>query len=515
MTLRICIVVLYFLALTPVAESQVLTSRDLLEQQDRWSDWATEKHKILVTGRYAGRSDSRLRLQKLKIVFVPERGIEIPDRLGIATPLSVSGYFVEGGDKPRFRVTSLTIEPTDRYRLSQRLQKISDSDPEACYQLANQYELLAQFYSDQQLQSDVEHSRISTFDAQRKRHRNEAKALWSLVDPGPGFDVAEEVQQHIRFEVFCVRAASKSGATVMKELKKYLPGWQTPAPAVPAALQAAFENDRVMVYGKADVVERRQLERLLYRQIRLKELQSQFKPDGSNGLTVAASVANDLPEETTAIRHLESTWANYRLRDIQKLKRRQLDEGIVLLRRIERQDDASEAANKWLRHQESDSRNQGSDGLLRLADDFLHASTKWRLPGQRSQGIQYLKRAWTSASKNSPQLALEIEQRLVQLGFARLNNRWMTSGESENLPQNDIERAKKKQGIDRGMSSSQVETLLGVPTRRIRMASSTYVEDLWVYGDRRGSRFLVRLRRPRTSPNHSAKVIEYLQISGL
>lgn len=515
MSRRVEIVILSVLMLAPLASAEVFTSRVLLQQQDQWNDWATEEQKVLLTGRYEGRSGSRLRLQKLEILFFPERGVFVPERIRFGTPLSISGYFVGGTRKPEFRMTRLTIEPSDLERLNQRLPKIPESDPQARYQLANRYDAIAKFYADRELQSAVDRCRIATFEAQRRRHRDDAKALWNLIDPGPGFEVAENVRQLVRFQALCVRAAGKTDSTLIKNLKQYLPGWNAPAPKVASDLVTAFEHDRVVAYENADEPERLQLERLLYRQLRRQELRSQLKSDGSNALVVSTEVAADLPEETTVIRQLESTWADYRLKNIERLRRRQVDEVIALLRRIERPDDVVPAANKWLGKQEFDFRDRGSDGQLRLADDFLHASGQWGLAEQRERGIEYLKRAWTTASKESTELASEIEQRLARLGFKRLHRRWLTDSDLENLPAGDIEMAQQKGIVVPGMSSNQVEAIMGLPARRIRMATSTSVEDFWVYGERRSSRILVRMKRPRANSEDSTTVVEVVQISGL
>ncbi|MEO2033735.1 MAG: hypothetical protein ABGZ35_16785, partial [Planctomycetaceae bacterium] len=146
MSRRVEIVILSVLMLAPLASAEVFTSRVLLQQQDQWNDWATKEQKILLTGRYEGRSGSRLRLQKLEILFFPESGVFVPEQIRFGTPLSISGYFVGGTRKPEFRMTRLTIEPSDLERLNQRLQKIPESDPKARYQLANRYDAIAKFY---------------------------------------------------------------------------------------------------------------------------------------------------------------------------------------------------------------------------------------------------------------------------------------------------------------------------------------------------------------------------------
>ena len=515
MKFRMTVLTAAILAVPLTVHAEILSAPQLSQQQDRWSDWEAEKRKIQLTGRYAGRSARRLRLRKLQIHFAPERGVLIPERIGMGTRLSISGYFVRTSDTPEFRMTRLAIEPPDLERLNQRVRRMAETDSQARYRLADRYAKIAEFYQDRALQDAVEHCRMSTFEKQREINRYDPDTLWKLVDPGPGFEVAARIQQHIRFEVFCLRAARKSDPKLLQDLKKHLPGSNQPAPDVSEQLRNAFEKDRVTTYGRADEADRRLLERLLYRQRRLQQLRDVLKPDGSNALTVSVRVAAELPDETDVIRDLESTWASHRLEHVRSLQRRQLDELVVLLGRVDRQDDAVMAVNTWLGRQEIDSRAQGVEGQLRLADDFLHTWSRWKDPAHRERGIEYLKRAWTAASKESVELASEISQRLNHLGLTRLHNRWMTQEDLQSLPPDDIELAERRKRVVSGMSMPQVESILGVPTRRLRMAASTYVEDVWIYGERRASRILVRMRRPRTDADNSARVIEMIQVSGL
>ncbi|MCH2201916.1 MAG: hypothetical protein MK102_08095 [Fuerstiella sp.] len=510
------IAAIYMVVVVPVvaARADVMTAMSLLQSQERWKVWAAEEKKIQVTGRYWGRTASQIRMQKLDIVFIPEKGVRVPERIRLGTPLAVSGYFVNGKRRPQFLMTGLIIEPSDVEQMEQQLKKIPETKAKARYNLANDYDVIATFYSDRELQAAVERCRTMTFDSQRQRHQNDPEALWTLVDPGPGIEISQQIQQDIRFRVFCLRAADDSDLSVLEDLKGDLKGWNIPAQTINESLLSAFEANQSLAYEKADEPQRRQLERLLYRQVRLREFRSTLKTDNSNALTVAVNVYEELPEEITAIRMLKSAGADYRLKDIRNLKRRQLDATIDLLCEIGRDEDAQKAAKTWLDKQESVVRTDRLDGQLRLAGDFLHASTQWNLSEYKKWGIEYLKRAWTSASHESPIVAKEIEQRLEQLGFTRLHQRWHISDDLEQLPQSDIELALREERIVRGMSSAQVEGILGSPTRRIRMASLSSIEDVWVYGERWSSRMIVRFRRPTANSDDSAKVIGIRQIRG-
>jgi hypothetical protein len=502
------------MSLATVAHAEELSSQQILEQQDQWSKWADAGDTVHLTGRYRSRAGTRLQLQKLAILFTPERGIIIPDRLKIGTRLAISGHFVKGARKTEFRMTRLLVELSDYESLSLTLKKTPETDSATRYQLANQFEVIARFFNDKELQAAVDRCRTSTFAAQRKQHWKDADSLWKLVDPGPGFEISEKTLQDLRFEVLCLRANRKIDVPLIEDLKPHCSGWNIPVPVVEESIQEAFANNRTAAYAAADEPVRRQLERLLYRQLRLRQLLDTAKSDSSNALRVSAIVSQELPEEVVETQRLESAWADYRLKGVEQLKRRELDDLVTLLHRIERADDASPALDAWLKKQEFGFRDRGVEGQLRVANEYLHAWGKWKLPRHQQQGIEYLKRAWTTASRESPESQPEIEERLEHMGIVRMHKRWMTNDDVKHLPANDTERAERAGKVVPGMSLDQVRSILGMPSRRIRMATSRYIEDVWVYGERHTSRLTVRLRRSRTSNDDSATVIVVMLVSG-
>lgn len=514
--LLFCVTLVVALCQATPVRSQELTTPQLLEQKAQWKQWVSDQHKIQLTGRYKGRAADRLQLQKLNISFVPEQGITIPSRVvRPGTRVSISGYFVKDGRRPEFRMTRLAIESSDYERMLEELLKLPEDQSAARYELADRYQAVATFFEDPQLHAEVDRCRLVTFAAQREKFSQNPDALWKLVDPGPGFTVDEGIRQHIRFEVLALKGEQRIDAELRGAIGEHLPGWNKVNPEVPPELQAAFAADRRAAYGEAEDAERRQLERLLYRDLRLKELRGTIRADDSNALQVSLTVAKELPEEQEAVREMESAWADYRLQNIEKLRRRDLDEVVALLRRIDREEDGAGSVDKWLAAQEERFRREGYQGQSRLADEFLHAWMRWKKVSHRDQGIEYLKRAWDLASSDAPEAVAEFEQRLKNLGFTRLHERWMTDEEVKSLPKDDTELALKEGRVVEGMLLPQVRAIMGAPTRRMRLVSTQHVEEVWVYGERHASRIVFRLRRQISQPEESATVIERMQVVGI
>ena len=82
-------------------------------------------------------------------------------------------------------------------------------------------------------------------------------------------------------------------------------GWDDRQRAIPAGLQEAFVKNAGAAWAAASVAERRLLQRQLYVQLRLRDLQRQLKADGSNGLELARQVREELPTEQQAAAELE------------------------------------------------------------------------------------------------------------------------------------------------------------------------------------------------------------------
>ncbi len=512
--LRPAIGALLALSIAATAQCAELGVPQLLEQQEKWAEWVESEHKVQLTGRFKGRAANRLALQKLNIAFFPERGIVIPDRLPLGARLSLSGYFTKTDPKPEFRVTHLTREPSDYEQLHQKMESLELTEAATRYQLADRYEPIAEFYEDTSLEKLISECRTSTFDAQLDQYRRDPDALWKLVEPGPSFEVPEDTLQAVRFQVFVLRSRRQSDPALLDDIRRHLPGWQTPVDA-PVQLPSDSSRDLIAAYTDADAAKRRQLERLLYRRLRLPQLLATVKADRSNALEVARATRQELSEEVDTIRSMESDWADHQLRGVRQLKRQELDRLVTLLQQIERPADASRALSQWLERQVEQFRNRGYEWQLRLADEFLHASTRWKNPAHQEEGIEYLKRAWTMASKEAPGAIAEIEERLGHFGIYHLNGRWMTSEQIERLPPESAVRAEREGHVVAGMTMEQARRILGAPTRRIRMASTRYVEDVWIYGERGTSRTIIRLRRRTTNPDDSATVTEVRQVSGI
>jgi|GEM_PF-3543229 len=508
-----CIILTFLLtfALCQSSRAEVLTTQQLIENQDQWMEWAAVEKSLQITGRYRGTLGTTIQLQRLKLNLVPERGLLVQDRIRTGDRLVVLGRFALDGKNVEFRMSRCDVRKADQDEFLEELSALAPSDAVARYQVIHRYLDIAEFFGDRQLKLRVLRNREQTLDRQRQEAHDKPDELWKLIDPGPGFDPGKSKKQELLFQIAWLKSRQSANSEALQFIRTHLPGWEEQNFTLPQAMLKAMAEDAVASYGGADELHRRQMERLLYRSAKLKQIKSTLKADGSNAETIAQTILKELPEETEAAREMESVWADYRIGQVESMPRSQLVALTGLLIRLDRSEDLNTAVDRWLQQQVSRFEGSGLEGQVRIAEEHLYAWDRWKQEAYRKLGIEYFKKGWAIAERESPADAREIEQRLENFGWTRLHDRWLTDEEVKNLPATDIELAAREGRVVRGMSPAQVRVIHGAPTRRIRMASSQYVEELWMFGERRTSRLTVHLRRAKGATEDAATVIAIFQ----
>jgi hypothetical protein len=502
-------------ASAPQARAQPMTARAMLEQQDQWTQWADQERKLQLTARFEGRSSRNFRVYRLPIVFVPARNGELPQRMQSGQRLNISGRLRQSGNEFEFHISRLDIQQTDRDWLADQVLTVPDDKPELLYPLADEFALIAEFYSDQQLMSDVRDLRQTAFRRQRRQFAQSSTELWTLADHGQKLDIDQRTLTAIRFQSLNLRRrkGQTTGDDFLRDLRTTLVGWDKPAPVVDASLAQQFQQSPVTVYERSDDATRRLLHRLFYRQIRLPVLKKQLRTDGSNGLVVAGQIKEELPEELATISEFEQNFVDYKLAGVQQLTRTQLTELVSLLQQYNRTDEVKPTIGKWLTAVETQFRDRGLQGVLRTAEEYLFAAEEWNNLRHRDQGIEFLKQAWQLASEVAPQDAVLIGQRLERLGWVRLNDRWMTEKQMQALPKSDIELAMREGRVVKGMLPDQVVSTLGEPARIVRVASSRHVQEIWVFQTTGASGISIQLRRTTKQDPSEAVVVQVSQLA--
>ena len=424
-------VLLAMLSALPNAAAQTLSVREVLEQQADWDEWARTEKRISVSGRYDSRLSRQFRLNQWPVMITPARTTVLPDDIAAGQRLTVTGVLRKTGSRYSMEAERIAVGSNDSERFRSRLERIPRDQPEAVYPLVDEYALIQKFYNDEELLLEITNARASAFATQRELYSADPEKLWELASNAGKLGISASTIQAIKFQsiVLASKQPEARGAELIKKIKSSLIGWDKPNAFLDSADENAFLQQPVEKYEIADEPSRLRMHRRLYRTMRLPELLAAFLPNGSNGVTVANSIAEELPEETAEIARLKRAYVDFRIRDIPRLTRKQLEDLDGLLREFDRSEETSAAIATWLQAQEKRRNNGQLDGIIATADEYLFAFERWKNSGHRDRGVELLKQAWGLTRDAAPKEADTIARRLEQYGWTWLDNRWMTNAE--------------------------------------------------------------------------------------
>ena len=498
-----------------VTLGQAVTLQDLLEKKEQWPTYATDGKKFQFEGRFEGRSANTIKISKFDITCnLPSNGT-FPDGIRSGQRIELIGRFLSEDGKLFFVVSRILIKDTDIDRLRSRLKDIPADQPEKLLSLAAEYQVDAEFYDDSSLKAEITAVRMDSLSRLRRMARGDVVKLRELLQQSKSLGVKPELIQTLQFE--SIFAASKiSGADVnalVEEIKNACDGWDRLVPPIPERLQQAFTKDAVAMFIESQEADRRGLHRLLYKSLRLRQIQAMMKSDGSNGLEVSRLLRTEFGDDEPLAADFEEREVQYRLTQLATLSRTDLKSLTELLTKLNRARQVPDVVRDWLQAQERKFGISDLAGLLRTADEYLFVADLLQSVDIQRQGVELLKKAWTSATEASPTDADQIASRLKSLGWERLNNSWMTNAQMNSLPRDDVQLAIREGRVVRGMSVQQVVQTLGQPSKISRIASRKSVCELWSYDAEGSAGMVIRFRRSLIDETTSSIVEDVSRIT--
>ncbi len=490
----------------------VAQSTSVAQMQQHKADWdkyAAEERKFQIHGRFHGRTADTFTLEQLDIPCRLSSSVKLPDRMRDGQRMELSGRMVSENGKRLFQVSRMLVRETDVEQINRRARALPEADPATRFALADEFVPDAEFYRDMQLSDAIHSLRTQGIALKRKLAKSDPQLLREVHAEGLRLTVDARLLRLLQFEVLHTEWKNPGAdlEALLIEIKQTCEGWNRQIPEVPERLIAPFQKDASAVYENGSDDDRLWLHRLMFLKIRLQQIESILKPDGSNGLSLAAIVRSEFPAEQSAASTLEEQEVKFRLGRVDQLTRQEFQELAELLTRLSRSDKIRDVLQEWLSAQE---RRFGRDtiaGLLRTADEFLFAAENWKDVRHHEQAVELLKQAWFLASVESPDDARQISERLKRYGWERLNNQWLTPQQVLALPKNDIQLAVREGRVVRGMTVEQVVQTLGQPARISRLGSSRVMRELWVYDAEGDAGLVVRFRRS-LADNRELKTVE-------
>jgi hypothetical protein len=477
--------------------AQSTSVAEMQQHKSEWAKYAADERRFQIHGRFQGRTADTFKLEKFDIPCRLPSSIKLPDRMRASQRLELSGRFVSENDKFLFQVSKIAVRNTDAEQLQKLAESLPDSNSAALFRLADEYQADAEFYQDENLIQEIRALRTRGVEIERKQAKASVEQLEKVFEHGVSLMVDARLLSLIRFEILHLlsKQAGSDLELLLTRIRQADEGWDRQVPEVPPRLVNAFDTNAVAAYEAGTDEDRHWLQRLLYMRIRMKQINSMLKPDGSNGLALAALVRDEFPAESGVADALEEREMRYQLARVAQLSRQEIQDLSELLIRRKKSDQVAEVVQSWLDAQEKKFGGSQLVRLLRTADEYLFAAEKWKSTDYETRAIGLLKQAWFLASSESPTDAAQIADRLKRFGWEQLNGQWMTSQQLEALPGSDIQMAVREGRVVRGMSADQVIQILGRPARVSRLASSRVMRELWIYDAKGEAGLVVRFRR--------------------
>lgn len=495
---------------TDSAAAQTMSVPQMLSQEKLWNQWAAEEKKLVVDGRYEGRTEQTFRLIRLPIPLNAGRRNPLPDKLRINQRMEVSGRLKLADGKLSFEVSRLTIGDTDIDLIRNRAEQTAKESPEALYALADEFRVTADFYEDERLKEEIGQVVLNAWQLQRRQKQRDAESLWNHAESAASRGLPDNLRDEVRFQSLWMQRQPASGSSVdlKTRIEKHCAGWDQPGKSWTPELEKSYQSDAVAAYLKADDVLRREFHRRLYRDVVVSQYRKRLKQDGSNGTEIAKDLRKMVPEDADAARAAEELAVAFRLQRVEGLSHAELTQTAELLAALGRDADVAPMVSKWIAAQETRLTGTGLTGLLRLATEFTFVAEQWKKPEYREKAAELLKQAWAVAEKEDATEAERIAGQLKLLGWERLKGQWMTYSQIELLPADDVQMAMREGRVVKGMTDEQVVATLGQPARVSRIVSARAIRELWIYDAQGSAGVVVQFQRSRGDNGRTARVSE-------
>jgi len=449
---------------------------------------------LRIEGRYALMGKNLLRLKKCDLSFRSRE--DLPKLSGRSRTVEVSGRLTRENGKLFFLVEELLELPTDMEQLRKGRGRLDPSKAQQWYRLAAWAEHRAKFYDDVELAQEARKVYRDGVRIERSRLReNNPRGLFALAEKAAKFGLDESVSLELIHEACFLLWKEAERSNEVKSLRQVaatvaekLPGARAPLSAPSEELRKRYLADPVATYEKADASTRKLLHRILHNEILLAAILKDAAPDGRNGMEVAAEIETQLPEYREMALAYRQRGIAYRAAHITAASRAEMLELVELLKKDGQPERARALILRWLQAQEKTLRQDGPDGLRRLAMEYE------TLLQDKQTAVKFLVEAYR-LSQGAREIAAELERR----GYRRAGQRWVTLKEFAKTPEGRIAQAMREGRVVEGMTAEQVRKTLGAPSFVGRAATDGVFAEVWVYGENRGSRLAIHLSRPLSS----------------
>ena len=467
--------VLWFVAgsATLVAAAPVKSIAEFVALKPRWKQYAEVKTSFRLEGRHSTLAPTQLRFRNCDLNFVAKAGRKLPKRISKSQCIEVRGNMAFVRGKMVFVVEQWTVLSGDEVRIQQQLRRIAPTDYQAMYSLGRWTTRRAEFYSDEELADlAVTIVRKGVASERRQLKRNDAAQLYKLAERIQGFNLGEDLRLEVVHEALWVERRSRRPLLALSQaIVERLTGAERHLRPPQPKLQARYLRDPISVYAMTAADERKKLHRILFYDVQREMIESQAKPDRSNGKQIARELDARVPELYALAETYRDAEMNFRLQRIAAAGRNEMLELSDEFRQRKQPEKSREVMLTWIRGREPEWRKAGPAGLIRLADEY------WQLLEDRPTAVTLLKQAYDKTNG-----AAEVEQKLNDLGWFRHGEQWKATPGKPSTPGSESAGKSQSKLPLVGMTRQQVIEVWGEPAARVRIVTAGEINEIWHYG---------------------------------
>lgn len=459
------------LLLTQLASAELISIRAFTENKSKWNDLVgAELH---LEGRYGVISDGEMSFRNCTMRFLLRPDVHRP--ITDSGVVKVVGHLIRKDGKLVFEVLSLGSLPDDMETLISRQATLQSNQPQGWFELADWAEERGDFYNDQELLKEAKNLRMDGIRKKKSALPSGATvALIKLADEAKRMQLAdtfilELIHESLRNRYLQVKKQSQPYAPLLDDIAKQLPSATKSLVEVPPFVDDYLKSP-VTYYNASDEKVRPILHRIFYMNVMLERIESEADENGKNAKTIAARIAENVPERMDLAKKYEELALQYERSRVPSMTMQQLLDLADVFEQRGEPETVKEIKVEWLNSRE---RLLGQDarGYAELAQEWLI------LLDDRETAKKFFVAAW----KEEPQYETAIEW-LKSNGYLLIGGRWIPKSQAPNTDEARMAIAIQEGRVITGMTSTQARQAMGaIPDSVLRIATSGKITELWVY----------------------------------
>jgi hypothetical protein len=497
-------IMLHNVPLSVAVEPNVWSVERLVSVRDEWPKMVDLP--LVVEGRVTTQLKHHVRLAKCELIFLLNdsqlTAWTDPPQVELTGRLSMHPDF----KKLVFVVQSVRPTPTDLDRLRQRESELPPFASEKWFELADWAAERAEFFDDEELLAAAQSLRQrGVLLAAERLPAGDVDGQLALVDKARQFrlpDVVVDARQHAAFWNWSQRARKPAAAAtdltaLVRRLEQTWPEAFHPLKAWPTELATRYRRTPQLVYEAANDDERRQLRRVFGIDVAAETVRRESQTAGLDLAATADRMLSAIPDAPQYAAEVREQYWKHAEQTVTQAARPTVEQVARHLKQYQQIDRAKRYQTSWLSHRGRQLSAIDAPGMIELANDYR------TMVGDIAKTVELLSAALRVEPENLTALGF-----LDELGYRQQDGRWIPADQlipAPTRPNPSLPAA--PQELAKGLTASQLATLMGQPSVKTRVIGRSAVDEVWQFGERGQSLLIVVLRK--TAATKESRVVDF------